>query len=154
MISSELLRRYPFFAGLNLEQITVLTKVAREEEVEAGHFFLHEQKESSYLYLVVEGTVSAVITVPRHKEIVVGTTGPGDVFGWSALVPPHTATATVKATKPCKVIAIDCLQLLAAFEDDPQFGYLMMMKIAQVTRDRVTTLTTETLVYLIEETGE
>ncbi len=118
MVSVELIRRYPFFAGLNLERITTLTRMAKEEEVEAEHFFLHEKEKSLYLYLVEEGATSAVIKVPKQdKEIVIGAIGPGGVFGWSALVPPHTATASIKATVPCKVIAIDCQQLLAVDDD-------------------------------------
>jgi CRP-like cAMP-binding protein len=154
MVSIELLRRYPFFAGLSREQMTLLSKAGSEEKVKAGHFFLHEKDETYYLYLVIEGKVSAVVELPgRDKEIVIGTVGPGDVFAWSALVPPHTATASVKALEPCHVVAIDCRPLLEAFEDDPRFGYQMMMKVAQLTRNRVNTMTTEVLAYLAEESG-
>jgi CRP-like cAMP-binding protein len=155
MISIELIRRYPFFADLNQEQIAILAKVAKEERVEAGHYFLREKEQTPYLYLVVEGNVTAVIVIPvREREIIVGTIGPGEVFAWSALVPPHIATATVKATTPCDVIAIDCRKLLEIFEEDTGFGYRMMTKAAQVTRDRVVTMTLETLAYLAEESGE
>ena len=136
MISPELIRRYPFFAGMNPDQITNLAKTAKEENAEAGHYFVREKDQTQYLYLLMEGEVTIVIDLPgRSEEIAVATVGPGDVFAWSALVPPHTATANVKATKPCHAIAIDCQQLLDIFEDDPRFGYLMMTKAAQVIRD-------------------
>jgi CRP-like cAMP-binding protein len=154
MVSPEVIRRYPFFAGLSLEQINVMAKAAREEQVDAGHFFLREKDETPFLYLLVEGEVNIVIELPgQDKEIIIGSVGPGDVFAWSALVPPHTATASVKASSDCQVIAIDCRQLLEVFEEDCRFGYVMMTKAAQVTRDRVTTMTTETLAYLAEESG-
>ena len=151
MVSLELIRRYPFFAGLSLKQLNIIASAASEEKVEAGHFFMHEKDETPFLYLITEGQVTIVIELPgKEKEIVVGVVGPGDVFGWSALVPPHIATAGVKAATSCTVITIDCRQLLKVFENDPRFGYLMMMKVAQITRDRVTTLTTETLAYLVD----
>jgi len=151
MVSTELIRRYPFFAGLSLEQLNIIASAAKEEQVEAGHFFMHEKDENPFLYLVTAGKVTIVIELPgKDKEIVVGEVGPGDLFAWSALVPPHTATASVKASSPCNVIAIDCRQLLEVFEDDPRFGYLMMMKLAQITRNRVTAMTTETLAYLVD----
>lgn len=151
MVSVELIRRYPFFAGLTFEQINIIAGAAKEEKVEAGHFFVHEKDETPCLYLVIEGQVTIVVELPgKDKEVVVGVVGPGDVFAWSALVPPHTATASVKASTPCNVIAIDCRQLLEAFEEDCRFGYMMMTKVAQVTRNRVTTLTTETLAYLVD----
>jgi len=155
MISSEVIRRYPFFAGLSFEQLNIIASAAKEEKVEAGHFFVHEKDENPFLYLVKEGKVTVVVELPgKDKVIVVGAVGPGDVFAWSALVPPHTATASVKASTPCEVIAIDCRQLLEAFEEDCRFGYVMMTKAAQITRNRVTTLTTETLAYLAEESGQ
>ena len=151
MVSVELLRRFPFFAGLNFDQLDALARASDEKEVEAGHFFLHERDENPYLYLVLDGEVTVVLELTgQNKEVIVGDVGPGEVFAWSALVPPHTATASVKATSPCHVVAIDCCQLLKDFEQDPAFGYLMMTKAAQITRDRVVTLTIETLAYLAE----
>ena len=109
---------------------------------------------TSYLYLVVEGTVTVFIEIPaKDLEITVGTIGPGHVFAWSALVPPHTATASVKASSPCHVVAIDCRELLKTYEDDYQFGYVMMTKAAQITRDRIAGMNIEMLAYLAEETG-
>ena len=154
MISPEVIRRYPFFAGLSLDQISTLAKVADEKNVESGHVFLSEGDEVPYLYLIEEGTVSVLIELPtKDREIEVGTVGPGEVFAWSALVPPHTATATVKATTRCRVVAVDCRKLLEAFEQDYQFGYVMMTKAAQVTRDRVAAMTIEVLAYFAGETG-
>ena len=42
MVSPELIRRYPFFAGLDYDHIVKLSKVADEKSVEAGHCFFHE----------------------------------------------------------------------------------------------------------------
>jgi CRP-like cAMP-binding protein len=154
MISSEVIRRYPFFAGLSMDQITTVASAAEEKTVEAGHFFLHEGDEVPYLYLVQEGTVNSLIEIPRKdRNIVVSTFGPAEVFAWSALVPPHIATASVKAATSCRVVAIDCRKLLKAFEEDCQFGYIMMTKAAQITRDRIAAMTIEMLTYLAEDTG-
>jgi len=42
MISAEVIRRYPFFGGLTLKQINALAKLGKEEIVEVGHYFFHE----------------------------------------------------------------------------------------------------------------
>ena len=94
-----------------------------------------------------------IVLPAKDREIIVSTVGSGEVFAWSALVPPHTATASVKARTPCHVIAIDCRKLLEAFEQDYQFGYVMMTKAAQVTRDRIARMNIEYLAYLAEDTG-
>ena len=169
MISPELIRRYPFFAGLSHSQIVTLAQVADEISVPAGHYFFHEEDELNHFYLNVEGEVVVVIDLPKpgvtyklselltHQfqtnDVVVIAIGPGEIFGWSALVPPHNATSSGKTLTSCRVITFDCRQLRQSFEEDCQFGYLMMQKAAQVIRSRLRQLRTESLVQLVQLTS-
>ena len=87
--------------------------------------FIHSEfnalkQELKKLYFVLEGAVGLVIQVPDRdkeqplsgqltgklttKDITVSTVGTGGVFGWSALIPPHEATAGAKALTPCRAI--------------------------------------------------
>ena len=150
MVSPELLRRYPFFAGLDMDQITILAKAAEEMRVEEGHYFFHEGDELDHFYLMVEGAVAIVIELPEQdKEVVISTIGPGEVFAWSGLVPPHQATASGKAMTSCRVVAFDCRELREEFEKDCRFGYLMMQKAAQVIRQRLRDTRIQSLAYYI-----
>jgi CRP/FNR family transcriptional regulator, cyclic AMP receptor protein len=164
MISPELIRRYPFFAGLTHEHIITLAKVAEEATVEAGHYFFHEGDELTHFHIVLEGAVAIMIELParnvEHKlaeqfsgalqtrEEVLSAIGPGEVFGWSALVPPNQAMSSAKATTPCRGVAFDAKQLLKIFETDCGLGYLMMQKMAQVVRDRLRDMRTESLAHI------
>jgi hypothetical protein len=49
---------------------------------------------------------------------------------------------------PSLVIAFDCQKLLKEFESDCRFGYLMMQKAAQISRDRLRDLRIESLAEL------
>jgi CRP-like cAMP-binding protein len=165
MISPELLRRYPFFAGLSHDQIVTLAKVADEVSVDTEHYFFHEGDDLTGLHLVVEGAVAIVIEVPdqsveqkvsgqltgelQTSDVVISAVGPGEVFGWSALVPPHQATTSAKATTPCRVVTFNGPELLQTFEDDCRFGYVMIQKMAQVVRDRLRDLRIESLAHLV-----
>ncbi|RME51012.1 MAG: Crp/Fnr family transcriptional regulator [Caldilineae bacterium] len=168
MISPELLRRYPFFANLSHEHLLTLAQLTHEESVEAGHTFFQTGDDLHKLYLVVEGIAAIVIEVPdggveqsvsgqltgtfQTKDVVVSAIGPGEVFGWSALVSPHTATAAARATTPCRVIALDCRELRQVFRQDCRFGYLMMEKIAHIIRERLRDTRIESLAHVIEKT--
>jgi CRP-like cAMP-binding protein len=163
MISPELIRRYPFFAGLSHEQMVTLAKVADEVSAEAGYYFFHEGDELKNFYLVLEGVVAIVLELPdqaveqplseqlsgklQTKDVITSAIGPGEVFAWSALVPPHGASAGGKATTSCRVISFDCQQLMPIFESDCQFGYLMMQKAAQVIRERLRDIRIESLAH-------
>ncbi len=161
MISRELIRRYPFFAGLNHDYVGTLAKFADEISVEAGHRFFVEGDELKRLYLVIEGAVAIVIAVPdRNVEhplsgqltgklittgVTVSTVGTGGVFGWSALIPPHEATAGAKAITPCRVIALNCEELRPIFEEDCNLAYSMTLKAAQIVRERLRDMRIESL---------
>lgn len=153
MISTELIRRYPFFAGLSHDQLGTLAKVADEMTVEAGYYFFREGDELNTYYLVIDGIIALVIGVPDrdaeqsltrqltddliYKDITVSTVGVGDLFGWSALIPPHESTASAKSATFSRVVAFDCKKLRPILEEDYFFAYLMTLKAAQIIRSRL-----------------
>jgi CRP-like cAMP-binding protein len=165
MISPELIRRFPFFAGLNHDYTFTLAKVANELSVEAGHCFFQEGDELNELYLVLEGSVAIVIDVPdrslaqplawqlngklNSKGITVSTVGTGEVFAWSALVPPRKSTASAKAITSCRVAAFDMEQLKPILEEDCRFAYLMILKAAQIVRQRLRDRRIESLAEIV-----
>jgi CRP-like cAMP-binding protein len=67
------------------------------------------------------------------------------VFGWSALIPSHEATAGAQALTPCRTIALDCEKLQPIFEEDRNLAYLMTLKAAQIVRGRLRDIRIETL---------
>lgn len=148
MISPELIRRFTFFSGFSPAQIVTLAKFAEEQQVNKDHYFLLEGDELNKFFIIAEGEVCIVYTLPQKgKEVILSTLSSGDLFGWSALVPPHIATAGAKAAIPSRVIAFNAKDLLNIFESDCEFGYLMMQKLAQVIRDRLNAILIETLAY-------
>lgn len=161
MISIEMLRRYPYFAGFSTEQIRMLAKVSEEQSVDAGHYFFHEGEELDSFYMVVEGNVSITVDIPDREfeqsvvqqltnnltttDITVSSVGPGYTFGWSAVIPPNISTANTKASTPCRVLRFDCKKLQSDINDDCCFGHLLVLKAAQVVRQRMRDLRIETL---------
>ena len=152
MVSPELIRRYSYFSGLSIDRINLLAKIAEEVESEQGQYFHQEDDDISKVYIIVEGEVSLLTTLPQQrKEVVINTLGTGDVFGWTSLLPPYTAGAGAKSGTNCKLIEFDAGDLRTKFEDDYEFGYLMMIKIAQIIRERLDSIVIETLAYQAEQ---
>jgi CRP-like cAMP-binding protein len=148
MVSPELLRRYTFFGGLSMEHIVMLAQVADEVAVDEGHYFYHEGDSLDFAYLVLEGSIAIVIElVEKDTEIVVNEVMPGEVFGWSGVLPPHEAEASAKAQEACRLVALDCRAIREHFEQDAQFAYLLTQRVAQTLRDRLNDLRIESLAY-------
>lgn len=163
MISIELIRRYPFFAGLTDEQMITLANKGTLEAAYAGHDFFLEGEELDRFFFVTEGKVDIVVGVTVHdseqefvgqilgnlnmKDLTVNTLGVGEMFGWSALIPPHTSSAGARAASDCQVISFDCNSLRPIFEKNPQFAQMMTLKAAQVTRERLREMRMESFAY-------
>jgi len=153
VITTDLISRYPFFADLTKEQIAKLASVAEGVTANQGEYIFHEGDDLCCFYIVVEGAVGVVIEVPKKEnptqteDVIFSALGPGGAFSWSALVPPHKATASAKALSPCWVIGFDCQKLIQLFEEDFEFGYRMLMKVAQISRDRLHDTRVESLVF-------
>jgi CRP-like cAMP-binding protein len=152
MVSPELIRRYPYFSGISIERLNMLANMAEEIEYEPDLYFHHEGDDIDKVYIIVEGDISLVTSFPQQdKEVVINTLSTGDVFGWTSLLPPFTAGAGAKSNSKCKLIEFKSSQLREKFEDDYEFGYLMMTKIAQIIRERLDSIVIETLAYQAEK---
>ena len=165
MISIEMLRRYPLFAGFTREQIDDLARVAEEGAMLAGHKFISEGERLTNFYLVLEGTVGIIIKVPDRdfeqsltrqitnnlitRDVTVSTVGEGEVFGWSALIPPNRSTANVKALTDCRVLDFDYQQLQPVIDEDCCFGHQLTLKAAQTIRARLRDRRVENLAELV-----
>jgi len=161
MVSPELIRRYPFFACLTHDQLVAMARVATDQSFPASHRFFAEGDALKEFYLILEGAVSIDIPVTdsdvtqdvsvqltgelETKDVTVSTVGTGDIFGWSALIPPNSATAGAVAVTRCRTIAFDCKTLRDSFKKDPSFALLMTQKAAQVIRERLRDMRIESL---------
>lgn len=161
MVSIELLRRYPFFAGFTHKQFAHLARVAKEEYHLSGHQFFSEGEFLTSFFLVCEGTVGIILKVPDRaseqsltrqitnhlitRDVTVSVVGEGDLFGWSAIIPPNLTTATAKAINSCRVIRFDYQKLKPAINEDCCFGHQLTLKAAQIIRERLRNLHVESL---------
>lgn len=83
------------------------------------------------------------------EQIVTSTLGTGELFGFSALLPPYTATSSAKGVwADSSIIAIDAHKLSEHFKQDCQFGYLVLQKVAQTQRNRIRDLRIQSLAFI------
>ena len=68
--------------------------------------------------VVISGRVALRLSLPGGDDRTILTVDPGDVFGWSAVLPPAIATASAVAVVPTQAVMFDGERLRAAFETD------------------------------------
>ena len=136
------LSKFPIFERLTDDELERIADLCRVEIYEAGAIIFEEGGAADYLYLVEDGKIVLEMELelrpyasPKQTTIEVAT--PGEVFGWSALVKPHTWTLSAKCVERAKVIVIKGSDLLDLFESEPHIGYRMTEMVTQIVASRL-----------------
>ena len=137
MISVEMLRRYPYFAGVGGPSLLGVAEVSEEQRVGADQRLFREGETARHLFIVVQGEVDIVFESPNGGQRVVDTVVAGELMCWSAVVDPHRCTATGVTRVETSVIAIDGPRFRGLCEADPFLGYRVMTQVARVLSNRL-----------------
>ena len=127
---------HPFAIGLRLEHLAELAEGAEEHTFAAGDEIFHEGDPANRLFLILTGEVVLEARV-QGKAFSVQELHGGCVLGWSWLFPPFAWHFTARATAPTRVIACNGGHLLVTCEENPEFGYELMRRVAQVAIQRM-----------------
>lgn len=95
-----------FGAGLSPEAVARLASIADVRELAAGAILTQEGQITEDFAIVLAGRVALRMLVPERGMVTILTVEPGDVVGWSAIVPPHRATSTSIAIEPVRLLEL------------------------------------------------
>jgi CRP/FNR family transcriptional regulator, cyclic AMP receptor protein len=113
----ETLAGHPFLSGLEQRHLTTLAAGAELFTAKAGTFLAREGDSGNTFYLIRTGHVALCTHTAMHGEVRIQTLGPGEMFGWSWLVPPYRWQAALSAERfirnydPCISCATHFLRL-------------------------------------------
>ena len=136
MVSPELLRRYPFFAMLNDEQLKAVAMIAEEKAYPKGVLLVKENAPANRFMLLLEGDVDLIYSGGGEGAIcnaLVGSIAPGEVLGVSSLIEPYTFISSARTNLPAKVVEIDG----TALRDLMKLGYALMCNTAAAVLERL-----------------
>lgn len=145
MVSTETLRKFPFFSLLSANQLVELAMIMDEYELGDGAAIFSEGDRADKLFFLLGGCVDVFYTVQDNfhpslrKEVAVCQVNPGEPFGISALIEPHVLTASARCCGPSLVMEIDREQLETVLANDPQLEILFMRRMAQAAIERLHT---------------
>ena len=130
-------KQIKFFEKYTVEQLQKLASISSVKEFKVKEIIFEQYDELTEIYVLLQGSLSLGISLPKDKRIHLGTIEEGQLFSWSAIFPPYISTAWVMAVTPAKVIAVDARKLNAEIEQDCDFGFKTMSKIAQTISHRL-----------------
>jgi len=127
----------PFVTGLAPSERRRLAALATRRNARPGDVLLSEGAPTAQLGVVLAGRLALRLQVPGRGLMTVLTVEPGDVFGWSAIVPPYRSTSTVVAVEPSEVAVLDATSLRTALEDDEGLAAVLYPRILRSVARRL-----------------
>jgi CRP/FNR family transcriptional regulator, cyclic AMP receptor protein len=131
------LAAHAFLQGISEPHLTELAECTQRITVSAGHFLGKEREVANACYLIEAGRVAIEVHVLRNKNLSLQTLGPGDIVGWSWLVPPHFWQFDARAAEPVQALEIDARKLLRKCEGDNELGYTILKRLVKVVAERL-----------------
>ena len=135
--TAELLRRHPFFAGLDEPALAFIAGCCTNVRFSAGQYVLREGQPADTFYLVRGGRVAIEVGAPGRETIIIDTVRAGEILGFSWLFPPYRCQFDARAVELTRALSIDGACLRAKCDQDPRLGYQLMQRIAGVMRQRL-----------------
>jgi len=118
-----------FTSGLDPTAVTRLAELSRRFTAEPGTVLFQEGDPSEIFGIVVKGRLALRTLVPERGDITILTVEPGDVYGWSAIVPPYRSTSTATAIEPVEAIVFDAAPLRAALREDCALAHALYPRV-------------------------
>ena len=136
MPQKQVLRDHAFTHGLSDAQIDRLAEIATQVAFEDNQVVLVDGARSTSFFLLLTGSVVVELRTPQYV-MRVQALGPGDVFGWSALLDDQDTLFQVRAREPTAALQIDGATLKAHCMSDPTLGAEFFHRILRVVAGRV-----------------
>ena len=135
------LRAAKLFDGVDAAHLQPVLSLCQHVTVDKGARIFEQGAPARSLYIVRRGRVALESTLERPDgsithPTVVASVGPGEAFGWSALVEPHILTLSAKAVERSELVQIDgpgLRDVLSRFRD---LGYPVMVNVSNLLAER------------------
>ncbi len=127
-----------FGAGLPAETQSRLAALGQIRRVPIGTELLREGEIAEEFGILVSGRVALRMLVPERGMVTILTVEPGDILGWSAIVPPHRSTSTVVAIEPVEALMFEGEGLRGALRSDHALAATLYPRILQTVSRRLT----------------
>ncbi|MFC2122767.1 cyclic nucleotide-binding domain-containing protein [Bacteroidota bacterium] len=137
MNKQEVLARSDMFRYLDDEEIKVVAEMGTAEVIEAGTVLCKRGYEADKLYVIEEGLVAILLELGKFDQRQIQSASNFETVIWSALIPPHVCTTTVKAVEKTKVFAFNGQDLRSLIDTNPRLYAKISDGLGFVVRGRL-----------------
>lgn len=107
MDEAEILSKVALFSLMKRRDLKRIAKLAKHHSYEKGDVIVREGTRDGRLFIIVSGEVSVAKDLGSPSEKILRILRTGNYFGEMALIDDYVRTASVLATEPTELLAID-----------------------------------------------
>lgn len=122
MTTADDLAAFAPLASLDRAELETLARAGRDVGYRAGQRLIVEGQRADRCWLIRTGRILLDSQVPGRGDVVVQSIGPGDLLGWSWLVPPYRWHFGAVTAEPVQAIEFEAAGLAEIADADPRFG--------------------------------
>lgn len=128
---------HPFLQGLSEPQRLRLAAGGRPFTAAAGDRLVREGEPAAAFYLLAAGHVAVSAHLGKRGQAPIQTLGPGEVVGWSWLLPPFRWQFDARASDAVQGWVLDAAWLREQCEQDHDLGYHVLKQLVAVLSGRL-----------------
>ena len=126
------------FRGLDEGQMKKILAVGKEIAMKKGRQIIKEGQVANGVYILRSGAVELMTAVEKDFDLPISILrDPGDVFGTSALVPPHQYSLSARCVEDGVLFCMETSALRKLAAEDRNIGCQMMTNLAAHFLDRL-----------------
>jgi len=134
---AQILATVPLFEGMEEDELGLLAGCARNVHFAEGTYLFRKGDPADTFYVVRHGSVALETFDPARGPLVIETIGPGEIVGWSWLFAPYRSHLDGRALDAVRATSFDGACLRGKCDADPELGYDLMGRFAQVLIERL-----------------
>jgi CRP/FNR family transcriptional regulator, cyclic AMP receptor protein len=127
----------PLLTNLSHTQRAAVAGVSRIETYEPGTRLFDEGGLADQCWVVLSGCVMVDAAVPQRGPVAVQSIGPGELLGWSWLVPPYRWHFGATVVSPTRAAVVDTGALRQLADEDPALGYQLSLVLIEALLNRL-----------------
>jgi CRP-like cAMP-binding protein len=127
---------HEFLKNLKQRHLMKLAQGAKPFSLKAGEFLTRAGTTSSGLFLIQSGKVEIDIQRPDKDSLALQTLGPGEIVGWSWVVPPYQSHFDCKVIEDVSGLFFDGHWLREQCDQDHELGYFLLRQTLAVLSSR------------------
>jgi CRP-like cAMP-binding protein len=126
---AERLANIAFFEAFTPAELARVGSLVEEVEAEEGAVLTEQGKPGQECYVIVDGEAS--VEIGGEEKAVVG---PGTMIGEMALIDNRPRSATIRAKKPMKLLALNTKHFKTMLEEMPSANKAVMSRLTELLR--------------------